>query len=112
MTDPDVEEITGSALLAFLHRAPIAVMQMAQMAQMAANGDVETFTPVAAQLPRPLSREGQVGNLFALLERWSPGLRQTLRGLAAATGRVFDGRASTFLPSLPNSVITARGCWA
>ncbi len=84
MADTDVTESAHSALLAFLCRAPIAVVQTSP------SGDIEMLTPIAQQLLLPLAHDGRLDNLFALLERWSPGLRQQLQGLADTAGRVCD----------------------
>lgn len=85
MTLSYVREVSDSALLAFLCRAPVAVVRTA------ANGDIEMLTPLASRLLASLAGEGRVGNFFAMLDRWSPGLQQHLRDRAAVTARPCDG---------------------
>jgi signal transduction histidine kinase len=71
-------------LLAFLYRAPIALLEIA------ANGDIKMITPRAAGLLTPLSGDGQCDNLFRILDPVAPVLKQLSAGYAQATGVVCD----------------------
>jgi diguanylate cyclase (GGDEF)-like protein len=62
------------ALLQFLYRAPIGLVQTSL------DGAVEMINPMAANLLIPLSRSGDLDNLFAALDAVAP----QLRALAAA----------------------------
>ncbi|MDE1950621.1 MAG: GGDEF-domain containing protein, partial [Burkholderiales bacterium] len=63
------------ALLRFLYRAPIAVVQALR------DGTIEMMTPLAANWLLPMAADRtRLDNLFDLLDRFDPGLR----GLAAA----------------------------
>jgi diguanylate cyclase (GGDEF)-like protein len=57
------------ALMQFLYRAPIGLIQTAL------NGQIEMLNPMSAQLLMPLSRDGMLDNLFILLDAVAPELR-------------------------------------
>jgi signal transduction histidine kinase/DNA-binding response OmpR family regulator len=73
-----------SELLAFLYRAPIALIQLAM------NGDVEMMTPCAAALLMPLTDRGELSNLFRLFDPMAPELRQMVEAYSAASGVICD----------------------
>jgi len=73
------------SLLRFLYRAPIAVVQTTL------DGVVELMTPRAAQLLLPLARNGNVDNLFCLLEPAAPNLRALVAAFAPPDGVVCEG---------------------
>jgi len=85
MADADIAESADGAMLAFRCLAPSAVVQAS------ASGDIDMLRPVAAQLLRPMLREGRLGDLFALLAHRSINLRQQPCDTAAAPGRACDG---------------------
>ncbi|HEX5341655.1 MAG TPA: GGDEF-domain containing protein, partial [Duganella sp.] len=57
-------------LMQFLYRAPVALMQLRQ------DGEIEMLNPMAAQLLMPLSPDGELANLFKVLEARAPDLAQ------------------------------------
>lgn len=68
VTDVDSYE----ALIQFLYSAPIGLVQSN------AYGCIEMLNPMAVQLLMPLSEDGNIDNLFPVLERFAPELRQKL----------------------------------
>jgi len=60
---------TPDALMQFLYRAPIGLVQTAL------NGQIEMLNPMSAQLLMPLSRDGMLDNLFTVLDVAAPELR-------------------------------------
>lgn len=84
------------ALLDFLYRAPVAMLQTD------GDGRVELMTPRAAQLLRPLAHDATLDNLFDVLAPTMPALRQELAAFDGARGTVFEGRRLTLrLPGTP-----------
>ncbi|MGC4075483.1 MAG: ATP-binding protein [Rubrivivax sp.] len=84
------------ALLEFLYRAPVAMLQTD------ADGRVQLLTPRAAQLLQPLAAGGRLDNLFDVLEPTLPSLRAELAAFDAPRGTVFEGRRVTLrLPGTP-----------
>ena len=73
------------ALLQFLYMAPIGLMQ-ARM-----DGEILMVNPLCAQLLMPLSRDGDLSNLFVALEGLAPDLRHRVRGFDAVHGMVLEG---------------------
>ena len=69
-----VSEHAYEALMQFLYQAPIGLVQTTLC------GDIEMINPMSANLLMPLSSDGGLDNLFALLE----GVAPQLRGMAAA----------------------------
>lgn len=59
---------TYEALLQFLYRAPIGLIQTS------GNGGIEMLNPRASQLLMPLASNGALDNLFAVLEPYAPSL--------------------------------------
>ncbi len=80
---PVVEE-EYEALLQFLYLAPIGLIQ-ARM-----DGEIVMVNPVCAQLLLPLSRDGNLSNLFAALEVVAPDLRHRVSTFDGAYGKVCD----------------------
>ncbi len=72
------------ALTQFLYIAPIGLIQAS------ADGEIAMVNPVCAQLLMPLSRDGELTNLFTALEGVAPDLRQIVRGFTASHGMVCD----------------------
>ena len=72
------------ALLQFLYIAPIG------LAQIHADGEIVMVNPLCAQLLMPLSRDGDLTNLFVALADVAPDLRHRAEAFAAASGMVCD----------------------
>ena len=68
-----VSEAAYESLMQFLYRAPIGLVQTNL------RGDVEMINPIAAQLLMPISGDGSLDNLFCVLERVAPQLREQAR---------------------------------
>ena len=73
------------ALTQFVYMAPVGLMQARS------NGEIVMINPVAAQLMMPLSRDGDLSNLFTALEDIAPDLRSRLGAFVAPQGMVCDG---------------------
>jgi len=73
------------ALLQFVYMAPAGLIQARS------DGEIAMINPVAAQLMMPLSRDGDLSNLFTALEDIAPDLRSRLAAFAAPQGMVCDG---------------------
>ena len=72
------------ALLQFLYMAPIGLMQMRL------DGEIVMINPLCSQLLMPLSRDGDLSNLFVILEPVAPDLRVRLRDYAPPHGMVCE----------------------
>ena len=73
------------ALIQFVYMAPAGLVQARS------DGEIVMINPVAAQLMMPLSRDGDLSNLFTALEDIAPDLRSRLAAFAAPQGMVCDG---------------------
>ena len=73
------------ALIQFVYMAPAGLVQARS------DGEIMMINPVAAQLMMPLSRDGDLSNLFTALADIAPDLRSRLAALAAPQGLVCDG---------------------
>jgi len=73
------------ALTQFVYMAPAGLVQAR------IDGEIVMINPVAAQLMMPLSRNGDLSNLFTALEDIAPDLRSRLAAFSAAQGVVCDG---------------------
>lgn len=71
-------------LLQFLYRTPVGLMQTS------CNGDVEMLNPMASRLLMPLSRQGDLDNLFTVMAPYVPQLQQMIRDFAPASGIVCE----------------------
>jgi diguanylate cyclase (GGDEF)-like protein/PAS domain S-box-containing protein len=80
---PDIDE-EHEALLQFLYLAPVG------LAQTSLDGEIAMINPISAQLLMPLSRDGDLSNLFTALEGIAPELRHMVAGYAPASGLVCD----------------------
>ncbi len=65
----DEMQTASEALIQFLYRTPIGLVQTAL------DGQIEMLNPMSAQLLMPLSRDGMLNNLFTVLEVVAPELR-------------------------------------
>ncbi|AMM25798.1 sensor domain-containing diguanylate cyclase [Variovorax sp. PAMC 28711] len=81
--DDSLEE-DYEALTQFLYIAPIGLIQAGL------DGEIAMVNPVCAQLLMPLSRDGQLTNLFTALEGVAPDLRHMVQAFAAGHGMVCD----------------------
>lgn len=72
------------ALVQFLYLAPVG------LAQMSIDGEITFINPLSAQLLMPLSRDGNLTNLFTALEDVAPQLRHLSDHFAAPSGLVCD----------------------
>jgi diguanylate cyclase (GGDEF)-like protein len=96
MTDPGLPagdqpagpepEASGAyeSLMQFLYRAPIGLVQTTL------DGSVEMINPMSANLLMPLSRNGNLDNLFVALADVAPQLRQLISAYTAGTGPVCE----------------------
>ena len=73
------------ALIQFVYMAPAGLVQARS------DGEIVMINPVAAQLLMPLSRDGDLSNLFTALVDIAPDLRSRLDAFAAPQGLVCDG---------------------
>jgi len=73
------------ALIQFVYMAPAGLVQARS------DGEIAMINPVAAQLMMPLSRDGELSNLFVALETIAPDLRSRLAAFTAPQGMVCDG---------------------
>lgn len=80
---PDIAE-EYEALTQFMYLAPVG------LAQTALDGEIVMINPVSAQLLMPLSRDGNLMNLFGALESVAPDLRSRVAGFASSHGMVCD----------------------
>ena len=72
------------SLLQFLYMAPVGLMQAK------IDGEILMVNPVCAQLLMPLSRDGNLSNLFVALERVAPDVADRVRSFPASHGMVID----------------------
>jgi diguanylate cyclase (GGDEF)-like protein/PAS domain S-box-containing protein len=79
---PEVEEY--EALLQFLYMAPVGLVQLS------ADGTILMLNPLSAQLMMPLSRHGELTNLFEALAPVAPDLRQLCAAYPADSGQICD----------------------
>ena len=79
-------------LIQFLYRAPVALIQLQQ------NGDIEMLNPMASQLLMPLAPEGDLDNLFQVLQPYAPDLRQLCDAFQGEHGVVCEGKRVALRP--------------
>lgn len=72
------------ALIQFLYLAPVG------LAQTSIDGDVVMINPISAQLLMPISRDGDLTNLFSALEPVAPELRHLCANFSERYGMVCD----------------------
>jgi len=72
------------ALVEFLYLAPVG------LAQMSMDGQITLINPLSAQLLMPLSRDGDLTNMFAALEGIAPQLRHLSERFEHPSGLVCD----------------------
>ncbi len=74
----------NETLMQFLYRAPIGLVQTSL------TGVVEMLNPMSSRLLMPLAPDGNLDNLFAVIEPLMPRLRQTVQGFEQQSGVIFD----------------------
>jgi diguanylate cyclase (GGDEF)-like protein/PAS domain S-box-containing protein len=73
------------ALMQFLYLAPVGLVQTG------IDGEIVMINPISAQLLMPLSRDGDLTNLFTALQDVAPELRHLCAGFERANGMICDG---------------------
>jgi len=79
-----VPEEEYEALIQFLYMAPIG------LAQLRIDGEIVMINPLCAQLLMPLSRDGELANLFSALHSVAPDLAHRARDFEPLHGKVCD----------------------
>ncbi|MFM0140550.1 putative bifunctional diguanylate cyclase/phosphodiesterase [Caballeronia grimmiae] len=74
----------NEALMEFLYRAPIGLLQISSL------GTIEMINPMSARLLMPLSPDGNLVNLFDVLEGIAPQFRRMVQEYGAPAGSVCD----------------------
>lgn len=72
------------ALIQFMYMSPVG------LAQTSIDGEIAMINPISAQLLMPLSRDGNLTNLFSALEGVAPDLRHLTAQFGPAHGMVCD----------------------
>jgi diguanylate cyclase (GGDEF)-like protein/PAS domain S-box-containing protein len=72
------------ALIQFLYLAPVGLVQAAT------DGEIAMINPISAQLLMPISRDGDLTNLFTALETVAPELRHLCANFSKPYGMVCD----------------------
>ncbi len=72
------------ALLQFLYLAPVG------LAQTASDGEIIMINPISAQLLLPISRDGNLTNLFEVFEPVAPELRHLCTSFTSSHGMICD----------------------
>ncbi|AXA92067.1 bifunctional diguanylate cyclase/phosphodiesterase [Massilia sp. YMA4] len=80
-----VDDSAYEALMQFLYRTPIGLVQTTL------DGTIEMLNPMSSQLLMPLAHDGALENLFAVLDRVAPQLRQMVGAFAPPSGVVCEG---------------------
>lgn len=80
----DAHDVEG--LLSFSYMCPVGILQIDR------NGNVQMLNPMAAQLLMPLAPIGVISNLFDVLGRYAPDLRNLVSSYTQPRGRIIDGR--------------------
>ena len=74
----------NETLMQFLYRAPIGLVQTS------ITGQVEMLNPMSSRLLMPLAPDGNLDNLFNVIEALMPDLRETVANFGQETGVVYD----------------------
>ena len=84
-TAPPMESVSAhESLMQFLYRAPIGLVQTTL------DGTIEMINPMSASLLIPLSRSGNLDNLFAVLDNVAPQMRHLTRAFPESSGSVCE----------------------
>ncbi|MGI4845227.1 MAG: diguanylate cyclase [Janthinobacterium lividum] len=83
----EIDELRAEheALIQFLYLAPVGLVQAD------IDGAIVMMNPISAQLLMPLSRDGDLDNLFTALEAVAPELRHLCADYARPSGKICDG---------------------
>ncbi|MBG6222083.1 diguanylate cyclase (GGDEF)-like protein [Janthinobacterium sp. CAN_S1] len=73
------------SLVQFLYRAPVALIQLQK------DGSIEMLNPMAAQLLMPLSADGDLVNLFQVLQPYAPVLLRLCANFKPEQGLICEG---------------------
>ncbi len=79
-------ELAYEALVQFLYRAPVALIQLQK------DGAIELLNPMASRLLMPLAPDGDMENFFHVLRRHAPDLPQLCAQFSDQQGVVCEGR--------------------
>ena len=82
---PDNNNDAYEALVQFLYRAPIGLVQTSL------DGTVDMLNPMSSNLLMPLVRDGSLDNLFTVLQHTLPQLPRMVSSFNAASGVVCEG---------------------
>lgn len=83
--EPAADRVSANeALMEFLYRAPIGLLQISP------RGVIEMINPMSARLLMPLSPDGNLVNLFDVLEGIAPQFRRMVQEYKAPAGSVCD----------------------
>ena len=74
----------NETLMQFLYRAPIGLVQTSL------SGVVEMLNPMSSRLLMPLAPDGNLENLFAVIEPLMPRLRRTVQAFEQQSGVIYD----------------------
>ena len=80
---PSIEE-DYEALIQFLYLAPVG------LAQTGSDGEIVMINPISAQLLLPISRDGNLSNLFDVFEPVAPELRHLCASFTGSHGMICD----------------------
>lgn len=86
------------ALLQFMYLAPVGLVQTTLA------GDIVMINPLSARLLMPLSRDGNLANLFTALEPVAPELRKLVDDFAAPSGEVCDALRMQVNAGVPGKI--------
>ena len=78
------DNLANEALIQFLYRAPIGLVQITM------DGAIEMLNPMSSSLLMPLARDGNMGNLFDVLDPVAPELRQMATLYASPAGVICE----------------------
>ncbi len=95
--DAQAVQIAGEheALLQFLYLAPVGLIQFDS------EGAIQVINPMSAALLMPLSRDGDLDNLFTIFEPAAPELRNLCEAFTAPHGRICDGHRVQLTAGVP-----------
>jgi len=82
---PDSQASAYEALVQFLYRAPIGLVQASL------DGTVDMLNPMSSSLLMPLVRDGSMDNLFTVLAGVAPQLRELTENFSEPSGAVCEG---------------------
>ncbi len=78
------DDASYETLIEFLYLVPIGIVKFGP------DGAIDMANPAAAALLMPLSRDGEMANIFTLLDRAAPDLRDHVQRFQEPAGRILD----------------------